>query len=70
MKIIIEHLPDRKRPCIVLCDSNVGIVLGTLTNEVCEKILRKACGRNENQTLGIALSDCKYTIEELLKDED
>ena len=31
---------------------------------------RKACGRNENQTLGIALSDCKYTIEELLKNKD
>ena len=70
MRIVIEYFPDRKRPCIMLEEGNVGVIIGSLSNEKWEKMLRKACGIGEKRILGIALSDCKYTLEELLKEEE
>jgi len=66
MILAIRHFPDRKRPCIVLEESNKAVALGTLKNKRSEKMLRKACGISENQVLGIALSNCKYSLEELI----
>ena len=42
MKLAIRHFPDRKRPCIVLEESNQALVLGYLTDKKREEWLRKA----------------------------
>ena len=45
---VIRHLPDRKKPCLMLEQGNQGIVIGTIRNAECEKLLREffnnSCG--------------------------
>ena len=44
----IRHFSDRKKPCLVLEQGNQAIVIATIRNAKCEKLLREyfsgACG--------------------------
>ena len=39
--LAIRHFPDKKKPCLVLEQGNQGIVIATIRNNECEKLLRK-----------------------------
>ena len=46
--LVIRHFPDRKKPCLMLEQGNQGIVIATIRNTECEKLLREffndSCG--------------------------
>ena len=46
--LAIRHFPDRKKPCLMLEQGNRGIVIATIRNAKCEKLLREffsdSCG--------------------------
>ncbi len=46
--LAIRHFHDRKKPCLVLEQGNQAIVIATIRNTECEKLLREyfsgACG--------------------------
>ena len=39
--LVIRHFSDRKKPCLMLEQGNQGIVIGTIRNDECERMLRK-----------------------------
>lgn len=40
----IRHFSDRKKPCLVLEQGNQGIVIATIRNSECEKLLKDFFG--------------------------
>lgn len=42
--LTIRHFPDRKKPCLVLEQGNEGLVIGTIRNADCEKLLKEFFG--------------------------
>ena len=52
MKLAIRHYPDRKNPCLVLEQNNVGVVIGHLSKKG-EKWLRQAFDCPEDKTIEI-----------------
>ena len=46
--LVIRHFPDRKKPCLMLEQGNQGIIVATIRNAECEKLLREffndSCG--------------------------
>ena len=53
--LMIKHFPDRKKPCLVLEQGNQAIVIATVRNAECEKLLREYFG----DTCGI-YGDMRY----------
>ena len=47
--LAIRHFTDRKKPCLMLEQGNRGIVIATIRNAECEKLLREYF----NDTCGI-----------------
>ena len=43
-EFVIRHFLDRKKPCLVLEQGNQCIVIGTIRNAECEKLLREYFG--------------------------
>lgn len=42
--LAIRHFPDRAKPCLMLEQGNQGIVIATIRNVECEKLLREYFG--------------------------
>lgn len=43
-RLVIQHYPDRQKPCLVLEQGNQGIILATFRNEYCANILKAYWG--------------------------
>lgn len=69
MLVAIRHFPDRKRPCIVLEESNQAVVLGYLTDQKREKWLRMALMREDDFQLALQVNS-SYTLDKIMESED
>ncbi len=64
MQIVIRHYPDRKKPCLVLEQSNQGIVLASFRNAEMERLYTLALGGNNT----IVMNYEKRTLDEMLQE--